>query len=74
MSIVFVPPLITLLLSKETEKGFPLTEDEVNSIRDNATVIAVDANTALALVENRGYRDITPEKCWEEWIDFRKNH
>jgi len=74
MSIVFVPPLITLLLSKETEKGFPLTEDEVNSIRDNATVIAVDANTALALVENRGYRDINPEKCWEEWIDFRKNH
>lgn len=73
MSIVFVPPLITLLLSKEIEKDFPLTEDEVLSIRDNATAIAVDTNTALALVEQRGYRDINPEKCWEEWVDFRRD-
>ncbi|CAK6492536.1 hypothetical protein PANNVG_01622 [Pantoea sp. Nvir] len=73
MSIIFVPPLIAVLLSKEIEKGFPLTEEEVNTIRDNATAIVVDANTALALVENRGYRDINPEKCWEEWVDFRRD-
>ncbi|ADU69472.1 conserved hypothetical protein [Pantoea sp. At-9b] len=71
MSIVFVPPLIALLLSKETEKGSPLTEDEVNSIRDNATAINVDSDIALAMAESRGYRDISPDNCWSEWSDFR---
>lgn len=73
MSIVFVPPLITLLLNKENEKGSPLTEDEVNNIRDNATAIRLDSEAALAMAESRGYRDINPENCWAEWSDFRKD-
>ncbi|MBB3307113.1 hypothetical protein FHW71_003701 [Enterobacter sp. Sphag1F] len=43
MTIVFVPSLIALLLSKADEKGSPLTELEVLGIRDNATAISVDA-------------------------------
>ena len=73
MSIIFVPPLITLLLSWESEKGSPLTEDEVNSIRDDATAISLDSETALAMAESRGYRDIDPENCWAEWLAFRSD-
>ncbi len=71
MSIVFVPPLIALLLSKENEKGVPLTKEEVNSIRDNATAIVVESDVATAMAESREYRDINPENCWAEWSDFR---
>ncbi len=71
MSIVFGPPLIALLLNKENEKGSPLTVEEVNSIRDNATAINVDHIVALAMAESRGYQDIDPEHCWAEWTDFR---
>jgi len=74
MSIVFIPPLITLLLSKENEKGSPLTIEEVNCIRDNATAIQVDGDTALAIAESRGYRDINFEDCWNEWAAFRREH
>lgn len=71
MTIVFIPPLVTLLLSKEQEKGSSLTEEDVNSIRDNATAVVVDRDAALALAESRGYRDIDPENCWSEWARFR---
>ncbi|WP_413676534.1 hypothetical protein [Pantoea dispersa] len=73
MNIIFVPPLITLLLRKESEKGSPLTEDEVNSIRDDATALSLDSETALAMAESRGYRDIDPENCWAEWLAFRSD-
>lgn len=62
MSTVFIPPLITLLLSKENEKGSPLTLEEIDCIRDNATAIEVDSDTALAIAESREYRDINPRK------------
>ncbi|KNC11539.1 hypothetical protein AC790_13285 [Pantoea sp. RIT-PI-b] len=74
MTIVFVPSLISLLLSKAEEKGSPLTEEEVLVIRDNATAISVDAHTALSMSESRGYRDIDPEYCWAEWLAFRSDH
>ncbi|WP_394517406.1 hypothetical protein [Pantoea sp. SGAir0175] len=73
MSIIFVPPLITLLLNRESEKGSPLTEDEVNNIRDDATAISLDSETALAMMKSRGYRDIDPENCWAEWLAFRSD-
>lgn len=38
-SLVFVPALMTLLTAAENRKGSPLTEDEVCSIRDQATRI-----------------------------------
>lgn len=72
MIVLFIPSLISLLVSKAEEKGFPLTEEEVLAIRDNATAIVTDAQGVLAVAERRGYQDIDPEHCWEEWLDFNK--
>lgn len=71
MTIVFIPSLISLLVSKAEQKGSPLTEDEVLDIRDNATAISLDGEAALGVTERRGYRDIDPENCWDEWLAFR---
>jgi len=70
--VLFIPSLISLLVSKAEEKGSPLTEEEVLAIRDNATAIVTDAEGVLAVAERRGYQDIDPEHCWEEWLDFNK--
>lgn len=71
MTIVFIPSLISLLVSKAEQKGSPLTEGEVLDIRDNATAIILDGEAALEVTERRGYRDIDPENCWDEWLAFR---
>jgi hypothetical protein len=70
--VLFIPSLISLLVSKAEEKGSPLTEEEVLAIRDNATAIVTDAEGVLAVAERRGYQDIDPEHCWEEWLDFNR--
>jgi hypothetical protein len=70
--VLFIPSLISLLVSKAEEKGSPLTEEEVLAIRDNATAIVTDAQGVLAVAERRGYQDIDPEHCWEEWLDFNR--
>ncbi|WP_337027173.1 hypothetical protein [Pantoea eucalypti] len=72
MIVLFIPSLISLLVSKAEEKGSPLTEEEVLAIRDNATAIVTDAQGVLAVAERRGYQDIDPEHCWEEWLDFNR--
>lgn len=72
MIVLFIPSLISLLVSKAEEKGSPLTEEEVLAIRDNATAIVTDAEGVLAMAERRGYQDIDPEHCWEEWLDFNR--
>ncbi|KAF6685231.1 MULTISPECIES: hypothetical protein [Pantoea] len=72
MIVLFIPSLISLLVSKAEEKGSPLTEEEVLDIRDNATAIVTDAEGVLAVAERRGYQDIDPEHCWEEWLDFNR--
>ncbi|ASN68802.1 hypothetical protein 7AX3_61 [uncultured Caudovirales phage] len=72
MIVLFIPSLISLLVSKAEEKGSPLTEEEVLAIRDNATAVVTDAQGVLAVAERRGYQDIDPEHCWEEWLDFNK--
>ncbi|WP_394547172.1 hypothetical protein [Pantoea ananatis] len=72
MTLLFIPSLISLLVYKAEEKGSPLTEEEVLGIRDNATAIVTDAEGALAMAERRGYKDIDPENCWTEWLDFNK--
>jgi hypothetical protein len=70
--VLFIPSLISLLVSKAEEKGSPLTEEEVLAIRDNATAIVTDVEGVLAVAERRGYQDIDPEHCWEEWLDFNR--
>lgn len=66
--IVFcIPSLIATLLSREREKGSALTEEEVIEIRDNAPAKRLTLAEARAVEARRGYHDIDPERCWEEW-------
>jgi DUF917 family protein len=67
LSLVHVPALVAVLLSKEKEKGAPLTEEEVISIRDGANCIAMPLHAKQKVEEGRGYTDIDPENAWAEW-------
>ena len=66
-----VPSLVATLLSKERDKGSPLSEEEVLEIRDNAPSIALTAEDQQRLIERRGYEDIDPEDAWNEWVRAR---
>jgi len=68
---VFIPALVALLLNAEKLKGSPLTRDQVIAIRDNAVCMMLRASVKAAMEEKRGYRDVDPEQCWEEWLQFR---
>ncbi|RWC50761.1 MAG: hypothetical protein EOS55_02255 [Mesorhizobium sp.] len=67
-----VPSLVATLLNRERTKGSPLTEEEVIQIRDNCPAIAVPFDVVRQMDESRGYLDIDPENCWEEWQLARK--
>ena len=67
-----VPSLVATLLNRERAKGSPLTEDEVMQIRNTCTSIAVRSDVARKMDEQRGYKDIDPENCWEQWQQARK--
>ena len=73
MTFVFIPALVTLLVSREEEKGLALTRHEVEAIRDNATVIALPEDIAFSAAENLGYPDIEPEDVWNAWQAFKSN-
>ncbi|WP_442680100.1 hypothetical protein ACSBM8_02510 [Sphingomonas sp. ASY06-1R] len=69
--IMPMPSLVALLLSKEQEKGSPLTEAEVIEIRDNAVCTMTPPDVVARIAEARGYDDIDPENAWEDWIAIR---
>ena len=69
---VFMPSLVSILLRHEQEKGAPLTEEEVLSIRDNATAVLISESAVTPIVDARGYDDIDPEHCWEQWMQVRE--
>lgn len=66
-----VPALIALLLNREEELGRPLIEEEVLSIRDNASCVMLPVSEAIKMEENRGYPDVNPQYVWEEWQQAR---
>lgn len=66
-----VPSLVSLLLRAERDKGSPLTEAETLAIRDGCTCIALRPDVAEGVVRDRGYDDIDPERCWEQWQKAR---
>lgn len=68
---VFIPALVALLIRAEQLKGSPLTEAQVVAIRDNADCMMLPAATKADIEEERGYADIDPERCWEEWLLVR---
>ena len=65
--ITHVPSLVATLLNKEKEKGTPLTQEDVEEIRDNAPCVAMTPEQRKAVDERRQYDDIDPEFAWEEW-------
>jgi hypothetical protein len=69
-----VPSLVATLLNRERAKGSPLTQSEVETIRDQIECIAMTPEQRAAVDERRGYMDIDPEQAWEEWqvarLDF----
>ncbi|AOF89400.1 hypothetical protein [Sinorhizobium sp. RAC02] len=62
-----VPSLIAILLNRERAKGSLLTEEEVIEIRDTCKAVAVPPDVARKMDAKRGYLDVDPEKCWDEW-------
>jgi hypothetical protein len=62
-----MPALVAVLLAREKEKGAPLTEEEVTSIRDNAASTATPLDVKLKVEAERGYLDINPKKAWLNW-------
>jgi hypothetical protein len=60
-----------LSLRAENLKGSPLTRDEVVAIRDNAVCMMLRASAKAEIEKKRGYPDIDPERCWDEWLQFR---
>ena len=68
---VFVPSLSAVLLNHEKQKGTPLTEEEVLAIRNKSVVIMLAQCRAALMEESRGYPDIDPEHCWEQWQHLR---
>jgi hypothetical protein len=71
LDLVFVPPLVVLLLHKEKEKGSPLTQAEVEGIRDAAICISMRRSLALKMAESRGYPDIDASRAWQDWSERR---
>lgn len=69
---VFMPALVTLLVSAEDKKGAPLTKDEIHGIRDNASCVMMDSSDAAKMSAGREYRDIDPENCWHDWQMVRR--
>lgn len=68
---VFSPTLVSILSKREKEKGIPLTKEEVIDIRDNSTLIMLDAAAAKEMAASRGYDDLDPEQVWEQWQKIR---
>jgi hypothetical protein len=69
---VFMPPLTTVLATHEREKGAPLTEQEVISIRGKSVVMMMRRSIAEQMASKRGWRDIDPHNCWQEWQQTRQ--
>lgn len=72
LCFVFMPALVVILHAAEKEKGAPLTEAEVLAIRDDAVCMTVPLSVANDLERSRGYSDISPEDCWDEWLSVRE--
>ena len=68
---VFTPALLVLLMHAERLNGAPLTRNQVIAIRDNADCVMVPAAMKADLDATRGYADIDPERCWEDWLSMR---
>lgn len=68
---VFIPALVALLIHAEELNGAPLTPNQVMAIRDNAHCVMLPPSVKAEMEKERGYTDIDPERCWEDWLIVR---
>ncbi len=68
---VFIPALVALLIQAEELNGSPLTRNQVIAIRDNADCVMLPQSAKAEMEAERGYADIDPERCWEDWSIVR---
>jgi hypothetical protein len=71
LMLVFIPPLGNLLLNLERSKGSLLTREEVLQARDKAVCMRMRSSMKAAMDKQRGWRDIDPDRVWQEWQQFR---
>lgn len=68
-----MPSLVATFLNREEALGRPLTEAEVTEIRDSCPSVTVPIDVVDKIDAERGYKDIDPEQCWEQWQVARKS-
>jgi hypothetical protein len=68
---VFTPALVALLIRAEDLNGSPLTRNQVMAIRDNANCVMLPPAAKAEMEKERGYADIDPQTCWEDWLIVR---
>ena len=66
-----IPSLVSVLLNAENKKGAPLTQGEVEAVRDKASSVMLPASQVPILEEKRGYQDIDANHAWSEWQRVR---
>ena len=70
---VFIPALVALLISAEEMNGVPLSRNQVQAVRDNANCVMLPPSAKAGIEKERGYADIDPERCWEDWLVARQD-
>ena len=70
--IVFIPSLASILVHHEGKKGSALTEADVLAIRDQSATVALPKGIAQEMTKSRGYADLDPQKCWQNWQELRE--
>lgn len=68
---LFMPSLVSTLLANERKNGSPLSQKQVEAIRDSATITTAPPEAAKAVGDGRGYQDIDPHNAWREWSAIR---
>jgi len=65
--LVITPSLVAQLVAAERKHGRPLAREEVESVANRSTAIAMSTKDAIALDRSRGYTDIEPRRAWAQW-------
>lgn len=68
---VAIPALVSALFFIEEEKGAPLTQDEVKSIRDTCVCMMLPPEIIQTFEASRGHADVRLEHVWEDWLEAR---
>jgi hypothetical protein len=67
LTLMPVPALVAVLMSKESSLGRALTRSELEGIVESAHTIALEPADVHRLERSRGYVDIEPRLAWQQW-------